>query len=83
MRSIIHLGKMLKIQVSINLSRRYVRMPEHFLNSAQISAGLQYMGSKGMTQNVRMYILMQALQLPPELQTMRNGSGTDRYASMR
>ena len=46
MRSIVNLGQVLKIKMGIHLSGRYMGMSEHFLNRAQITAGLQHMGSK-------------------------------------
>lgn len=38
--------------VSVDLSRRNVRVPQHHLNRPEISAPLEQMGGKGVTQQV-------------------------------
>jgi len=47
MRLVIHLGKMLKIQMRINLRGADVGMAEQFLHGAQVTAGFQQVTSEG------------------------------------
>ena len=45
---VIDLGKMLEIQVGINLCRRDIRVTEQFLHCTQITTGFQQVAGKGM-----------------------------------
>ena len=38
----------------VDLGRRYIRMPQHFLDRTKIRAMFQQMGGKGMPQGVRL-----------------------------
>lgn len=74
---------MLEIQMSIDLRGSDMRMPQHFLNGTQISAGLQQMGGERMPQNMRMYILMDTLLPGSVFQTMADGAGANPIAALR
>ena len=83
MRSIVNLCQMLEIQMGIDLRGSDMRMPQHFLNSTQITAGLQQMGSERVSQNMRMYILMDTLLPGSVFQAMADGTCADRIAALR
>jgi len=48
MRLVVNLCKVLKIEVSIDLRGRYVRMAEQFLHGSQVAGRFQHMAGKGM-----------------------------------
>lgn len=82
MRGVVDFGQMLKIQVGIDLSGSDMRMSEHLLNRAQITAGLQQVRGKRMPQNVRMHILLDTLLLGSLFQAVADGARTDRTAAL-
>src|SRR5215204_4746518 len=53
-------SKVLAIDVRIDLRRRDVRMPKHFLDRSQIGASLEQMGRKRMAERVRRHVLVDA-----------------------
>ena len=57
--------QMLEIQVSIDLSGPDIGVPEQFLHSPQITAGLEQMGCKRMAEHVRVDMHPQALAAAP------------------
>src|SRR5690554_6014237 len=65
MALIIDPGKMLKVQMSIDLCGGDVRMTKQFLHRTQVAAGLQHMAGKGVPQQVRMQALVGPLHHPP------------------
>ena len=65
MRRIVHLRKVLKIKMGIDLSGGKVRMPQQLLHSAQIAARLQHMSREGVAQLMRMYVTVEALLNAP------------------
>src|SRR5690554_3067171 len=65
MTLIVHPGKMLKVQMSIDLCGGDVRMTKQFLHRTQVAAGLQHMAGKGVPQQVRMQALVGTLHHAP------------------
>src|SRR5690606_20808159 len=49
---VINLGQMLKVQVSVYLGGGNIGMPQQFLDSSQITAGLQQVAGKGVAQHM-------------------------------
>lgn len=74
---------MLEIKMSIDLRGSDMRMPQHFLNGTQITAGLQQMGSERMPQNMRMYILIDTLLPGSVFQAVADGASANRVAALR
>ena len=63
-----------RVHMRVNLRRRNIGMPEHLLDDPQIRPALQQMRREGMSQHVRMHVLLQprapaqfAEQLPNSL----------------
>ena len=48
MCGVVDAGEMLKIEVSIDLGGGYIGVSEQFLDGAQIRAGFEQVGGKGM-----------------------------------
>ena len=74
MRRIINPGKMLKIEMGINLRGGDVRVSEHFLHRAQIAAGSEHMAGEGMTQHVRMQSLPETVLFRPPIKSILNSA---------
>ena len=70
MRFIVNLGEPLKIEMSVHLGRAQIGMAEQFLNSAQITAGFQHMGGKGMAQSMRVKAAVKSLFESPAPETL-------------
>ena len=61
MRLIIDLGQMLEVEVGIHLGRRDMGVSQQLLYGAQVAAGLEQVGSKGVAQDMGMDLVVQTL----------------------
>ena len=77
---IVNLGQVLKIQMGIYLCRGDVGMPQHFLHGAQVAAGLQHMGGKAVTQDVRVHVAGDALFDRPLFEAVLHGARGELFA---
>src|SRR5580692_843608 len=67
MRSVVNLREMLKIQVSIYLSRADVGVPEELLHPAQVAARFEQMAREGVAKHVRVHVHCEALASRPQI----------------
>ncbi len=65
MRFIIYVGKVLKIKMSIDLSRGDARMAQQLLDSPQVTAGLQHVRREGVSEHMRVYREPRTLSFGP------------------
>ena len=70
MRLIVNLGESLKIEMGVDLGRAQIGVAEQFLNSAQITAGFQQVGGKGMAQGMRVKAAVKSLFESPAPETL-------------
>ena len=62
---VVYLGEMLEVKVGIDLGRGDVGVAEQLLHAAEIVAGLQQVGCKGMAEQVREHVGIDALAPGP------------------
>ena len=62
---VVNLGKVLKIEMRVNLCRADIGMAEHLLHGAQVARRLQQMRGKRVTQHVRGDMYGEAMLLSP------------------
>ena len=65
MRGFVHSGKVLEIEVRVDLRRADAGVAEEFLHCPQIAGGLQKMGGKAVVEHVRIDVYAQAAFLRP------------------
>ena len=82
MRGVVGFGQVLKIEVSIDLGRADIGVPQHLLHGAQVAARLQHVGSKAVAQHVRVDIAADTLFDRPLLHAVLHGTGADALAAM-
>ena len=70
MGCVISLGKVLKIEPRVDLRGSDAGMPQKLLHRPQITAGLQQMAGKGMSQHVGMHRCRQTSQLTAPLESL-------------
>ena len=61
MSVVVHPGKVLEVEVRIDLCGRYVAMTQQLLNAAQVAGGFQHVGGVGMAQHMRMQAVIAEL----------------------
>lgn len=65
MRLIIHSGKVLEIEMRVDLRSRNVGMPQELLNRSKVTAGFEQMAGEGVAQHMRGYLNRHALLKSP------------------
>ena len=81
MRFIVNLGEPLKIEMGVHLGGAQIGMAEQFLYSAQITAGFQQVGGKGMAQGMRVQAAVKSLFECPTSEPLLHIAGA--YACAR
>src|SRR5210317_1337185 len=65
MSFVVYLGEVLEVKVSVDLGRGDVRVPQEFLHAAQVVARLEQVGGKGVPEQVRVDLGVDALAPRP------------------
>lgn len=60
METVVDFPKPLPAEMGINLCGRYLAVSEHHLDGAQVSPSFEKMGSKGVAEDMRAYLILQA-----------------------
>ena len=81
MRLVVNLGETLKIEMGVHLGGAQIGMAEQFLHCAQITAGFQQVGGKGMAQGMWMQAAVKSLFEGPAPETLLHIAGADACAS--
>ena len=74
---VVHRRQVLKIKMRVDLSRAYIAVPEQFLDSAQITTGLQQMAGERVSEHMRVDTNMAAGAVGKGFHPVLNLPGAD------